>query len=69
MSNPGWQPFERHVVRLQRVVMALVLRHDDYEVLMLRRHRFVTDQIGWKLPGGIVEAGDGSEASAARETE
>lgn len=36
---------------------------------MLRRHRFVTDQVGWELPGGIVEAGDEPEASAARETE
>lgn len=69
VEPPDGNRFEHHVVRLQRVVMALALRNEDSEVLMLRRHRFVTDQIGWELPGGIVEAGDGSEASAARETE
>ena len=69
VEPPDGNRFKHHVVRLQRVVMALVLRLDGSEVLMLRRHRFVTDQIGWELPGGIVEPGDGSEASAARETE
>jgi 8-oxo-dGTP pyrophosphatase MutT (NUDIX family) len=69
VEPPDGNRFEHHVVRLQRVVMASVLRNGGSEVLMLRRHRFVTDQIGWELPGGIVESGDGSEESAARETE
>ena len=69
VEPPDGNRFEHHVVRLQRVVMALVLRNGGSEVLMLRRQRFVTDQIGWELPGGIVKSGDGSEESAARETE
>ncbi len=69
VEPPDGNRFEHHVVRLQRVVMALALRHEGSEVLIMRRHRFVTDQFGWELPGGIVEAGVGSEASAARETQ
>ena len=36
---------------------------------MLWRHRFVTDQWGWELPGGIVEADEDGPTSAAREVE
>jgi 8-oxo-dGTP pyrophosphatase MutT (NUDIX family) len=36
---------------------------------MLWRHRFVTDEWGWELPGGIVDAGEDGAATAAREVE
>ena len=60
--------FEHHVVRLQRVAIAAVVDNSD-RVLMLWRHRFVTDEWGWELPGGIVDAGEDSAATAAREVE
>src|SRR6476620_11795816 len=44
------------------------LSEDRSSVLMLRRHRFVTDEIGWELPGGIVDAGESGLEAAARET-
>nr|WP_239579584.1 NUDIX domain-containing protein [Microlunatus panaciterrae] len=36
---------------------------------MLWRHRFVTDEWGWELQGGIVDPGEEGPASAAREVE
>lgn len=69
VEPPGGGPrFEHHVVRLNRTAIAVVLDDAD-RVLMLWRHRFVTDQWGWELPGGIVEAGEDGAVTAARETE
>lgn len=63
---PSGRSIAHHVVRLQRVVVVAALdRHN--RVLMLRRHRFVTDQIGLELPQGIVENGETSESAARRE--
>ena len=68
VEPPGGRRFEHHVVRLHRVAIAAVLDDDD-RVLMLWRHRFVTDQWGWELPGGIIDPGEDGLASAAREVE
>lgn len=69
VQPPGGGPrFEHHVVTLRRVAIAVVL--DERErVLMLWRHRFVTDQWGWELPGGIVDQGEDGAVTAAREVE
>jgi 8-oxo-dGTP pyrophosphatase MutT (NUDIX family) len=68
VQPPGGRRFEHHVVRLHRVAITAVVDAAD-RVLMLWRHRFVTDQWGWELPGGIVDAGENGPASAAREVE
>jgi 8-oxo-dGTP pyrophosphatase MutT (NUDIX family) len=69
VQPPGGVPrFEHHVVRLHRVAIAAVQDQHD-RVLMLWRHRFVTDEWGWELPGGIVEPGEDGAVAAARETE
>jgi 8-oxo-dGTP pyrophosphatase MutT (NUDIX family) len=50
--------------------VALTVVFDDQDrVLILWRHRFVTDEWGWELPGGIVDAGEDAAATAAREVE
>jgi 8-oxo-dGTP pyrophosphatase MutT (NUDIX family) len=64
----GGERFEHHVVRLHRVAITLVLDDAD-RVLMMWRHRFVCDQWGWELPGGIVDQGEEPAATAAREVE
>ncbi|MDL4777587.1 NUDIX hydrolase [Actinomadura xylanilytica] len=66
IEPPDGQRFEHHVVRLQRVAIALVLNDAD-EVLMMWRHRFVDDSWGWELPGGIVDKDEEGAAAAARE--
>ena len=68
VQPPHGERFEHHVVRLQRVAIAAVIDASD-RVLMLWRHRFVTDEWGWELPGGIVDAGEDGAATAAREVE
>jgi hypothetical protein len=69
VQPPHGERFEHHVVRLQRVAIAAVI--DDYadRVLMLWRHRFVTDEWGWELPGGIVDGDEQGATAAAREVE
>ncbi len=39
------------------------------EVLMMWRHRFITDSWAWELPMGLIEAGETPEQAAAREVE
>lgn len=68
IEPPDRQRFEHHVVRLQTVALAVVLDEAD-RVLMLWRHRFVADEWGWELPGGIVDPGEPAEATARREVE
>lgn len=68
IEPPDGREFWHHVVRLQTVALAAVFDEQD-QVLMIWRHRFVSDEFGWELPGGIVEAGEDPAAAAARETE
>ncbi|UQX00896.1 GntR family transcriptional regulator [Streptomyces sp. RerS4] len=68
VEPPGVERFEHHVVRLFRVAITAVVDEQD-RVLMLWRYRFVPEQWGWELPGGIVDAGEDAAVTAARETE
>ncbi|MGW5990777.1 NUDIX domain-containing protein [Streptomyces anulatus] len=68
VEPPGVERFEHHVVRLHHVAITAVV-DDQNRVLMLWRYRFVPQQWGWELPGGIVDAGEDPAATAARETE
>ncbi|MEY9849859.1 8-oxo-dGTP pyrophosphatase MutT (NUDIX family) [Streptacidiphilus sp. BW17] len=68
VEPPGVERFEHHVVRLNRVAISAVLDDED-RVLMLWRYRFVPDQWGWELPGGIVDAGEDGLTAALREIE
>jgi 8-oxo-dGTP pyrophosphatase MutT (NUDIX family) len=68
IEPPDGHRFEHHVVRLQTVVLTLVIDDED-RVLMLWRHRFATDEWGWEVPGGILDARETPEATAVREVE
>lgn len=68
VEPPGVKRFEHHVVRLQHVAITAVLDDQD-RVLMLWRYRFVPDQWGWELPGGIVDEGEDARTCAVREVE
>jgi 8-oxo-dGTP pyrophosphatase MutT (NUDIX family) len=68
IQPPNGQRFEHHVVRLQRVALAVVVDAQD-RALMMWRHRFATDEWGWELPGGIVDVGEDGAGTAAREVE
>jgi 8-oxo-dGTP pyrophosphatase MutT (NUDIX family) len=64
---PGGERFEHHVVRMPGEASAAVVRDQD-RVLLIHRHRFITDTWGWEIPAGRVEAGEDPMAAAERET-
>lgn len=65
-DQPDGRRWEYHVVRLRHLAVAAVV-NDRQEVLMMWRHRFITDSWAWELPMGLVEEGETPEAAAARE--
>lgn len=66
---PDGKRFEQHVVQMARPVAAVVVVDDRDRVLLMWRHRHVTDTWGWEIPAGRVEEGESIEEAAARETE
>ena len=63
---PGIGRLDHHVVRMPAPASGVVVQRDD-EVLLLWRHRFITDTWGWEIPAGRTDAGETPEASARRE--
>ncbi len=66
VEPPGVERFEHHVVKLHHVAVTAVLDDQD-RVLMMWRYRFVPQQWGWELPGGIVDEGEDPADTALRE--
>jgi 8-oxo-dGTP pyrophosphatase MutT (NUDIX family) len=63
---PGGARFEHHVVRGRQAVGTVV--HDqDRGVLLIYRHRFISDTWGYEVPAGSIEPGEEPAAAAARE--
>lgn len=58
---------EHHVVRVPSQVAAAVVTDPRRGVLMLWRHRFITDAWGWEVPAGRIDAGEQPADAAARE--
>jgi len=66
VQQPDGRRWEYHVVRLRHLAVAAVV-NDRQEVLMMWRHRFITESWAWELPMGLVEEGETPEEAAARE--
>jgi 8-oxo-dGTP pyrophosphatase MutT (NUDIX family) len=65
---PDGVRFEHHVVRFPRAASGTVVHDPDRGLLLLWRHRFITDTWGWEIPAGGIDAGETPEEGAARET-
>ena len=65
---PGGERFEHHVVRMPYQAAGTVVRDPERGVLLLWRHRFITDTWGWEIPAGGIDPGETPEQAAARET-
>src|ERR1700680_1212191 len=64
---PGGERFQHHVVRVPQAAAGVVVADDERGVLLLWRHRFITDTWGWEIPAGRVEPDETPEAAATRE--
>ncbi|TQJ17205.1 ADP-ribose pyrophosphatase YjhB (NUDIX family) [Kribbella jejuensis] len=65
VEQPDGLRFDYHAVRLKDIAAAVVTR--DEHVLLMWRHRFLTDTWAWELPMGIIEPGESPQTAAARE--
>jgi 8-oxo-dGTP pyrophosphatase MutT (NUDIX family) len=65
---PGGERFEHHVVRLPNKAAGAVVYDPDRGLLLLWRHRFITDTWGWEIPAGGIDPGETPIEGAARET-
>jgi 8-oxo-dGTP pyrophosphatase MutT (NUDIX family) len=68
VEQPDGRRVPYDAVRLSDVAAAVVTDAEQ-RVLLLWRHRFLTDTWAWELPMGIVEPGEAPIDAAARETE
>jgi 8-oxo-dGDP phosphatase len=66
---PDGQRFEQHVVRMARPVAGAAIIDETDRVLLMWRHRHITDTWGWEIPTGRVEDGESPEQAATREVE
>lgn len=64
---PGEPRFEHHVIRMPADAAGTIMHDPDRGVLLLWRHRFISDTWGWEIPAGRVEAGEEPAEAAARE--
>ena len=63
---PGGERFEHHVVRMPNSRREPIVRDPERGVLLLWRHRFITDTWGWEIPAGRIEPGETPIGRGAR---
>ena len=63
---PDGTRIDHHVVRLPNPAAGTIMVRDG-AVLLLWRHRFITDTWGYELPAGAVDQGESPDDAARRE--
>jgi 8-oxo-dGTP pyrophosphatase MutT (NUDIX family) len=63
---PDGTQVDHHVVRMPRPAAGTIMVTDG-AVLLMYRHRFITDTWGWEIPAGGVDPGEDLEGAARRE--
>ncbi len=64
---PDGRHLEHRLIRTPPSAGCVIIR--DEQVLLLWRHRFITDTWGWEIPVGKIDPGEDPARAAARETE
>lgn len=64
---PSGARFEHHVLRMPAGAAGVVVDDPERGVLLLWRHRFITDSWGWEVPAGRIDAGETPIEAAERE--
>ena len=65
---PGGERFDHHVVRMPNNAAGTIVHDRARGVLLLWRHRFITDTWGWEIPAGGMNPDETPEQAAVRET-
>lgn len=66
VTLPDGTRIDHHVLRLPRPAAGTIIVGDG-AVLLMYRHRFVTNTWGWEIPAGAVDAGETIAEAAIRE--
>jgi 8-oxo-dGTP pyrophosphatase MutT (NUDIX family) len=69
VQEPDDRRYEHHVLRMRHLAVTAVVDEDRQRLLMMWRHRFVTDAWAWELPMGLIEPDETPAQTAAREVE
>jgi 8-oxo-dGDP phosphatase len=64
---PDGRHLDHHVLRMHRQSASAAVIDDQGRVLMLWRHRFITDRWGWELPCGWVNPSEDPAEATRRE--
>lgn len=67
VEQPDGERVDYHAVRLSNI--AATVLSVNRRVLLMWRHRFLTDTWAWELPMGIIEPDETAQDAAARELE
>lgn len=65
---PGGRHLDHRVIRTAAPGAGIVVAHEN-RVLLIWRHRFITDTYGWEIPHGSIRPGEAPAEAAAREAE
>ncbi len=63
---PGRRRYEHHVISGPDAA-GVIVSDPDRGTLLIWRHRFVSDEWAWEIPGGMIDAGESPEDAARRE--
>jgi 8-oxo-dGTP pyrophosphatase MutT (NUDIX family) len=66
---PSGARIAHHAVEFPKPSVGAVLTDADHRLLLLWRHRHITDASGWEVPAGWVEPGEDLVAAVRREVE
>lgn len=66
---PDGTHIDHHVLDFPRGSAGAVLVDDQGQILLIWRHRFITDTWGWEVPAGWIDAGEDPETAVRREIE
>jgi 8-oxo-dGTP pyrophosphatase MutT (NUDIX family) len=64
---PSGHRIDHHVVRSTADATGTVVHVEGAGVLLLWRHRFITDTWGWEIPAGRIDSGESPGQAARRE--
>lgn len=65
---PGGRHLDHRIIRTSAPGAGIVIVQ-DHQVLLIWRHRFITDSYAWEIPCGSIKPGEDPAAAAVREAE